>query len=78
MLSGILILIKEGNVLFNDTLSTFYLLLYGVRPIVKDHTDSAATTWDILFLLAARVPSYAPLTYRIAHTMTFVTPVVDY
>ena len=22
---------KEGNVLFNDTLSTFYLWLYGIR-----------------------------------------------
>ena len=25
---------KEGNVLFNDTLSTFYLPLYGVRHMV--------------------------------------------
>ena len=31
---------KEGNVLFNDALNTFYLLLYGVRHIVKDHSDS--------------------------------------
>ena len=31
---------KEGNVLFNDTLNTFYLWLYGVRPMVKDHSDS--------------------------------------
>ena len=31
---------KEGNVLFNDTLNTFYLRLYGVRHIVKDHSDS--------------------------------------
>ena len=31
---------KEGNVLFNDTLNTFYLWLYGVRHIVKDHSDS--------------------------------------
>ena len=23
---------KEGNVLFNDALNTFYLRLYGVRP----------------------------------------------
>ena len=28
---------KEGNGLFNDA---FYLLLYGVRHIVKDHSDS--------------------------------------
>ena len=30
---------KEGNVLFNDTLNTFYLRLYGVRHMVKDHSD---------------------------------------
>ena len=30
---------KEGNVLFNDVLNTFYLRLYGVRHIVKDHSD---------------------------------------
>ena len=31
---------KEGNVLFNDALNTFYLRLYGVRLMVKDHSDS--------------------------------------
>ena len=31
---------KEGNVLFNDILNTLYLWLYGVRHMVKDHSDS--------------------------------------
>ena len=31
---------KEGNVLFNDALITFHLRLYGVRHMVKDHSDS--------------------------------------
>ena len=31
---------KEGNILFNDTLNTYYLQLYGVRHMVKDHADS--------------------------------------
>ena len=31
---------KEGNVLFNNTLNTFYLQLYGVKHMVKDHSDS--------------------------------------
>ena len=31
---------KEGNVLFNDALNTFYLRLYGVRHMVKDYFDS--------------------------------------
>ena len=31
---------KERNVLFNDALNTFYLRLYGVRHMVKEHSDS--------------------------------------
>ena len=31
---------RERNVLFNDALNTFYLWLYGVRYMVKDHSDS--------------------------------------
>ena len=30
----------ERNVLFNDALNTFYLRLYGVRHMVRDHSDS--------------------------------------
>ena len=30
---------KEGNILFNDALNTFYLWLYGVGDMVKDHSD---------------------------------------
>ena len=31
---------QEGNVLFNDAINTFYLRLYGVGHMVKDHSDS--------------------------------------
>ena len=31
---------NEGNVLFNDTLNTFYVRLYGIRHMVKDHSDN--------------------------------------
>ena len=31
---------KKRNVLFYDTLNTFYLRLYGVRHMVKAHSDS--------------------------------------
>ena len=31
---------KEGNTLFNDALNTFHLWLYGVRHMVKDHSDN--------------------------------------
>ena len=30
---------EEGNVLFNDTLNTLYLWLYGVGHMVKNHSD---------------------------------------
>ena len=43
---------KEGNLLFNDALNTFYLHVYGVRHMVKDHSDRerkpAAATWVTL------------------------------
>ena len=35
-----LVVRKEGNVLFNDTLNTFYLQFYGIRHMIKDHSDS--------------------------------------
>ena len=31
---------NEWNALFNDALNTVYLRLYGVRHLVKDHSDS--------------------------------------
>ena len=31
---------REKCFLFNDTLNTFYLWLYGVRHMVKDYSDS--------------------------------------
>ena len=54
---------KEGNVLFNDALITFYLRLYGIRHMVKDHSDSERGNLlppHMLPLQAARVILYAP------------------
>ena len=52
----------QGNVLFNDTLNTFYLRLYGVRQrtiqIVREETR--CHHMDYSFRLTARVLSYAP------------------
>ena len=31
---------RERDVLFNDALNTFYVRLYGVGHMVKDHSDS--------------------------------------
>ena len=56
--------LQEGNVLFNDALNTFYLRLYGVGYMVKDHSDSERETRCrhivYSFRLIARVLLYAP------------------
>ena len=31
---------KEGHILFNGALNTFYLRFYGVGHMVKNHSDS--------------------------------------
>ena len=51
---------EEGNVLFNDTLNTFYLRLYGVGHMVKDHTDSERANLlpphGLLFPISSIIP----------------------
>ena len=39
---------KEGNVLFNNVLNSFYLRLYGVGYMVKDYSKPAAGTTRVL------------------------------
>ena len=69
---------KEGNVLFNDALNTFYLRLYG-RHMVKDHSDSEKGNplppHRLLFPISSK--GYF-ICDRIAHTTVFVTPVVEH
>ena len=36
---SLLLIGRKEDVLFNDALNTFYLQLYGVRHMVKDHSD---------------------------------------
>ena len=54
---------RERNVLFNDALNTFYLRLYGVRHMVKDHSDSEKGNPQppqmLHYRLTARVLLYA-------------------
>ena len=63
-IGGLFLIWKEGNVLFNDTLNTFYLRLYGVRHMVKDHCDSERGNpmphIGYSFRLTARVLLYVP------------------
>ena len=58
---------RERNVLFNDALNTFYLLLYGVRHMVKDQSDrekgNPPPHIGYSYRLTARFFLYAP-SYR--------------
>ena len=63
---------KERNVLFNDALNTFYLRLYGVTHMVKDHSDSEKGN---------PLPPHRlliPIRDRIVHTTAFVIPVEEH
>ena len=51
---------RERNVLFNNALNTFYLWLYGVRHMVKDHSDSEKGNPLPSYRLTVRVLLYAP------------------
>ena len=74
---------KEGNVLFNDALNTFYIRLYGVKTMVKDHSDSLRGNPLPPHGLLCPISSKGYFicitpTDRITHTTAFVTPVVEY
>ena len=55
---------KEGNVLFNDALNTFYLRLYGVRHMLRtiliERKETRCRHIGYSLRLAARVLLYAP------------------
>ena len=72
---------RESNVLFNDALNIFYLRLYGVRHMVKDHSDSKKGNPlppHRLLLSIKCKGSFICTTDRITHTTAFVTAVVDH
>ena len=67
---------KEGNVLFNGALNTFYLRLYHVRHMIKDHSDSKRGNplppHGLLFPISSNGSFIGIiLQTRIAHTTVF-------
>ena len=69
---------RSTNVLFNDALNTFYLWLYGIRHMVKDHSDSKrgnplAPLHGLLFSISSKWSFICtiPLS-RTTHTTAFV------
>ena len=73
---------KEGNVLFNDTLNTFYLRLYGVGHMVKNHSDiergNTLPPHGLHFPISSKGSFICIIPERIIHTTAFVTPVVEH
>ena len=73
---------KEGNILFNDTLNTFYLWLYGVTHMVKDHSDSERGNLlpphGLLFLISSKDYFTCIIPERITHTTALASPVVEH
>ena len=64
---------KGGHILFNDTLNTFYLPLYGVRHVVKDHSYSERGNLllplhRLLFPINCKGSFICTIPDRIAHT----------
>ena len=68
---------KEGNVLFNDAFNTFYLWLYGVGHMVKDHSDCERGNPLPPHRLLFPINSKGSFIW-ITHTTAFVTPVVEH
>ena len=73
---------RKRNVLFNDALNTYYLRLYGVRHMVKDHSDSEKGNplmpHRLLLSINSKGSFICTIPDRIAHTAAFVTPVVEH
>ena len=72
----------ERNVLFNDALNTFYLRLYVVRHMVKDHSDSEKGNplppHRLLLSISSKGSFICTIPDRITHTTAFVIPVVEH
>ena len=70
----------KTHVLFNDTLNAFYIRLYGVIHMVKDHSDSERGNQQppdgLLFPISSN-GSFIIID-RIIHTTAFIIPVVEH
>ena len=73
---------RERDVLFNDARNTFYLRLYGIRHMVKDHSDSERGNplppHRLLVSINSKGSFICTIPDRITHTTAFVTPVVEH
>ena len=59
----------------------FYLRLYGIKHMVKDHSDSEKASplpHRLLFLISSKGSFICTIPGRIAHTTAFVIPVMEH
>ena len=63
---------EERKVIFNDASKIFYLWLYGIRHMVKDHSDSKRGNLllphGLFFLISSKAFYMSHPTDRKAHT----------
>ena len=80
--SGVTGQVSERKCFYLTTHSThFYLRLYGVTHMVKDHSDSEEGNplppHGLLFPISSKGSFMCIIPDRITHTTTFVTPVME-
>ena len=73
---------KEGNVLFNNILNRFYLQIYGIRHMVKDHLDSESGNLlpslpGLFFSIRNKDSFICTILQTGSYTTAFVTPGVE-
>ena len=73
---------KEEYFLFNDALNTFYLRLYGVRHMVKDHSDSERGNLlpphGLLFPISSKVTFICIIPQTGYHIPRLLLPVLEH
>ena len=69
---------KEGKVLFNDALIAFYLRLYGVGHMIKDHSNSERGNPLPAHGLLFPISSKGSFICRTAHKTAFVITIVEH
>ena len=77
---------KDGNVLFKDVLNIFYLRLYGVEHMLKDHSDierenPMPSLYRVLFSISSKGSFICTIPDSIAHITDFcfvLTKVVEH
>ena len=67
---------KERMFLFNNALNTFYLRLYGIRPL--SDRGNLLPPHGLLFPISSKGSFICIIPDRITHTMAIITPVVEH